>query len=76
MRGKELSIEEEIEKLNQEIDRLNDECAEKMAEVLGGVESRILSYSQQQAMDKIIDTYTKKIAKLVVEKEELEEIKN
>ena len=74
MKGRELTIEEEIEQLNNEIDRLNDECAEKMAEVLGGVEARILSYSQQQEMDKIINTYTKMIAKLVVEKEELEEL--
>lgn len=70
-----LTIAQQIENLNNEIDRLNDECAEKMSEVLGDVQGRILSYAKEQEVNKIIDRYTKKIAKLVVEKEELEESK-
>lgn len=74
MRKKDLTIDERIKEISAEIDRLNDECADKMSEVLGDVKSRILSFSKEQEVNKIVDHYTKKIARLVVEKEELEEL--
>ena len=73
MKNNKLSREEKIAKIYAEIDRLNDECAAKMAEVIGSTETRILSYTKQQEVDRLISEYTKKIAKFVVDKEELEE---
>ena len=75
-------IEEEIKRIDErrhqiehEIIDLNNSCAEEMAGVTNGVETRILSYAKEQELNEIIENYTSKIAKLLVEKEELEEEK-
>ena len=68
-------IEERLHQIEHEIIDLNNACAEEMASVTGGVETRILSYAKEQELNQIIDNYTGKIAKLLVEKEELEEEK-
>lgn len=65
------SVEEKIKKIDEEIEKLNDACASEMAEVLGGVTGRILSYAKQEEVDRIIEKYTKKIAVLMVDKDEI-----
>ena len=65
------SVEEKIKKIDEEIENLNDACASEMAEVLGGVTGRILSYAKQEEVDRIIEKYTKKIAVLMVDKYEI-----
>ena len=69
-----ISIKEQIEILKAEIDALNEECAQKMTNVIGDSKTRILSYSKQQELDNVIAYYTKKIAVKVVDLEELEKI--
>lgn len=69
-----LSKEEQSASIKNEIEKLNNECAEKMANIVGKSNTRILSYSKQQELDKTIEFYTKKIAKLVVDLEELDGI--
>jgi len=64
----------QIDKLKTEINRLNDACAEKLNQVAGNNTSRILSYAQEEEINKTVDVYTKKIAKLVLDLEELEEV--
>ena len=51
------SVEEKIKKIDEEIENLNDACASEMAEVLGGVTGRILSYAKQEKVDRIIEKY-------------------
>ena len=68
-------VNKDIGRLNQEIQQVNDECAEKLAEITGGGSTRLLSYGQEEELNKMVDVYTKKVAKLIVELEELEEIK-
>lgn len=68
-------INKRIDVLNVEIQKLNDECADKLAHITEGVTSRIMSYAQEEEMNNTIDHYTKKLAILIVELEELEEIK-
>ena len=65
-----------IDTINEEIRKLNDACAEAIAVATKGVDSRILSYAQEEELNSVIDSYTQKIAKLVVELEELEEVRN
>lgn len=74
MKGK-LTIDEQIEKIKQQIEVLSEECAVKIDEVLAGSKSRVVSFSQQEKIDKIIEDNTKKTAKLIVDLEELEEEK-
>ena len=73
-------MQEEIKKIDDrmfEIDRLiievNNECAEEMAKVTQGLDTRILSYAQEQELQQVVENYTSKLAKLIVEREELEE---
>lgn len=68
-------LENEIEKLRSEIIRLNDICAEKLAEITKDKTSRVLSYATTQEIEETVDRYTKKLAKLIVELEELEEVR-
>lgn len=75
-------MQEEIKKIDDrmfEIDRLiieiNNECAEEMAKITKGVDSRILSYAQEQELQQAVEKYTSKLAKLIAEREELEEDK-
>ena len=65
----------DIDKLNLEIQNLNDACAEALAKIAGDGSTRILSYNQEQELNKTIDYYTKRLAKLIVDLEELEELK-
>ena len=60
-----------IEEKQQQVDKLNSECAEKMAAILEGKNTRILSYNDQKALDDTIEYYTKRIAKRVVDIEDL-----
>ena len=73
-------FEEEVEKIDQQIHEiehqiadLNNECAEEMAAITGGDTTRVLSYAKEQELNKTIEKFTSKIAKLLVLKEELEE---
>lgn len=68
-------IEHRIMEIDAQIVELNNSCAEAMAEITGYEDTRILSYSKEEELNKVIDNYTSKIAKLIVEKEELEEEK-
>lgn len=68
-------LEKEIAEVNQEIIRLNDECAVKLGQVAGNRKSRIMSYAEEQEINETVDTYTKQIAKLILDLEELEEVK-
>ena len=68
-------VDQRINELNSEIQRLNDECAEKLSQISNASTSRIMSYGQEEEMNKIINHYTAILAKYIVELEELEEIK-
>lgn len=68
-------LEREIDDINAEIQRLNDLCALKLNELTQDSDSRIMSYGQTQEINETVDKYTVKIAKLIVELEELEEVK-
>lgn len=71
--GKELDrINQKIEKINHQMQLINDECTTKIAEIAGGSSSRILSYTKEEELNKTIDEHTKKLSKLIVELEELE----
>lgn len=69
-------VDDVIERKRKEVEELNDECATKLAEIVGDKHTRILSYNDQKEVDDIIAFYTKKIARLVVDIEYLEEGKN
>lgn len=76
-------MDEELEKINHEIDHLseyikglNDACAESIAKITGNAGGRILSYAQEEELNKTIDYYTKILAPLIVDLEELEEARN
>ena len=68
-------IETRMAQINEEVESLNSACAEELAKQSAGITSRILSYSQKEVMNRVVEKYTKKIAKLLVELEELEEEK-
>ena len=75
-------MEEQIKRIDDrmmEIDRLiiekNNECAEAMANITGGADTRILSYAKEQELQEVIEKFTGELAKLIVEREELEEEK-
>ena len=68
-------LEKEIASTSAEIERLNDLCAVKLNELTSNRTSRIMSYAEEQAINETVENYTKKIAKLIVDLEELEEIK-
>lgn len=68
-------LEKEIAELNQQIIQLNDECAVKLGQIASNRKSRILSYAEEQGINEAVETYTKQIAKLILDLEELEEVK-
>ena len=68
-------LEREIADINAEIEHLNELCAVKLNEITGNKESRIMSFGEEEKLKKTVDEYTKKIAKLIVELEELEEVR-
>ena len=71
--GKELDrINKKIDELNIKIKKLNDACAAEVVELIGGTQSRILSYNQQQEIKKSIDSHTKQLAKLMADLEDME----
>lgn len=75
-------MQEQIKRIDDrmfEIDRLiielNNACAEEIAKITEGVDSRILSYSQEQELQQVVEKFTSQLAELIVEREELEEEK-
>lgn len=68
-------IVDEIEQKGAQVLKLNDECAEKIKELTGTSNSRILPYGVKEKLNSTIDSYTKKIASLLLDIEELEEVK-
>ena len=69
-------LKDEIAQKQAEIQSLNMACAEAANKLLQGKDTRILAYSDQQKLDSVVEKYTTKIARLMVEVEELEEVKN
>lgn len=68
-------LEKEIADLNAEIEQLNESCAIKLNEITGNKDSRIMSFGEEEKLKATVDEYTKRLAKLIVELEELEEVK-
>lgn len=68
---KEQNREELIESLKNEIEELNSKCADEIAKITEGVNSRILPYGKETELDEIINKYTKLLAPKIVDLEEL-----
>lgn len=68
-------IRTRMAQINEEVESLNSACAEELAKLTEGVTSRILSFAQKEELESTVEKYTKRIAKLLVELEELEEEK-
>lgn len=72
MKTKLNNIDAEIEKLNLKIEQLNNDCASAMAKITGDGNARVLSYAKEVELNETIEKYTKVLAKLIVDLEELE----